>query len=179
MATPPVFTAGQVLTAAQMNQIGLWKITSADFTASSSVIVDNCFSADFDNYRILFRYTSTSGTTTAGLRLRAGGVNAATNYDRQGNLFSDSTLTASRSSAQTSWVLEKSDTGRATFVALDIQAPYLAANTSFVSLSTMLTTIESRFMAGIHSDTTSYDGFNVIITGGVSITGTLWVYGYR
>jgi len=179
MATPPVFVSGAVLTAAQMNQIGLWKIVDEDFTASASIVVDNCFSADFENYRILMRYSSTSGTTTVGMRLRVAGVNATSNYDLQSNLFSNTTLTAARVSAGTSWVVEGADTSRATFVAMDIQAPALAANTSFVTLNVRDATIQNRFSGGMHSDTTIYDGFNLIMTGGVSVTGSLTVYGYR
>lgn len=179
MATPPVFVSGAVLTSGQMNDIGLWKIVREDFTASASIVVNNCFSADFENYRILMRYTSTSGVTTVGMRLRVAGVNATTNYDRQTNNFSNTTLTASRASAQTSWVVEAADTARATFVAMDIASPALAANTSFVSLNVRDATIQNRFTASMHSDTTIFDGFNLIMTGGVSVTGELSVYGYR
>jgi hypothetical protein len=179
MATPPVFTAGQVLTAAQMNAVGLWKITQNSFTAASTVNVDDCFTSDFVNYRLLFRFVSTSGTTTLGFRLRAGGTNAITNYDRSILTINDTTVTGVRLSAQTSWVIESADTGRNTFCAMDIAAPQIATNTSYVSLNVRETTIQSNFRTGMHSDATSYDGFGLIITGGVSVTGSVFVYGYR
>lgn len=179
MATPPVFSSGAVLTAAQMNAIGLWKITSQDFTAATTVNVNDCFTSDFVNYRIIFRYVSTSGTTTVGFRLRAAGVNATTNYDRSILTINDTSVTGVRLSAQTSWVIETADTARNTMAVMDIQAPQLATNTSYTSLNVRESTIQSVFRAGMHSDATSYDGFGLIITGGTSITGSLWVYGYR
>jgi hypothetical protein len=67
MATPPDFTAGQVLTAAQMNAVGLWKITPSSATngtisgngtvsvtsASATVTVNGVFSSDYNAYLIV------------------------------------------------------------------------------------------------------------------------------
>jgi len=59
MATPPDFTSGAVLTAAQMNAVGLWLVkTQTIGTAVSSVTVTGAFSTDYDNYMI----TVTGGT---------------------------------------------------------------------------------------------------------------------
>ena len=53
MATPPVFSAGSVLTAGQMNKVGLWLLNTTTFTTQNSVNVDSVFSSDFDHYRVL------------------------------------------------------------------------------------------------------------------------------
>ena len=54
MATPPTFSSGAVLTAAQMNSVGMWLVkTQTVGTAVSSVTVTGAFSADYDNYLIL------------------------------------------------------------------------------------------------------------------------------
>ena len=79
MAVPPVFVAGAVLTAAQMNQIGLWRTKAqTSFSAASSVVADNVFTSDFESYCVIVRYTTTS-TTGIAFQLRVGGVTAATN----------------------------------------------------------------------------------------------------
>ena len=55
MATPPVFTTGAVLTAAQMNAVGMWEITS--FTPSSNqgaFTINSAFSSDYDSYRLIW-----------------------------------------------------------------------------------------------------------------------------
>lgn len=60
MATPPTFTVGQVLTAAQMNAVGLWKVGT--FTASGTsraLVCDNVFTSDYENYLVVYRLQST------------------------------------------------------------------------------------------------------------------------
>ena len=55
MATPPSFTAGSVLTAAQMNAVGLWLVKSqAVGSGVSSVSVSSAFTSDFTSYRIIW-----------------------------------------------------------------------------------------------------------------------------
>lgn len=84
MTTPPTFTVGQVLTAAQMNAVGMWRITTCTAssvggtaatasngvitvgTGNSSVTIQNAFSADFDNYLVTINGML---STTAGAAL--------------------------------------------------------------------------------------------------------------
>lgn len=63
MATPPDFTAGQVLTAAQMNAIGAWVVQSKNVSAASVVQFDQAFTTDFDSYFLVGTYLH---NTTAG-----------------------------------------------------------------------------------------------------------------
>ena len=63
MATPPDFTSGAVLTAAQMNAVGLWRVASFTSTAGSGTITcADAFNADYDMYRIVIYGGSTSAT---------------------------------------------------------------------------------------------------------------------
>ena len=64
MATPPVFSAGAVLTAAQMNAVGLWLITDASFSAQSTINVADVFTADYLNYRVIINVDTASTQTT-------------------------------------------------------------------------------------------------------------------
>jgi hypothetical protein len=62
MATPPDFTTGAVLTAAQMNAVGLWLVkTQTVGSAVPDVTVTDAFSADYDNYKILYTGGTASG----------------------------------------------------------------------------------------------------------------------
>lgn len=57
--TYPTFNAGDVLTAAEMNAVGMWLVkTQVIGTAVSSVTVTGAFTTDYDNYMI----TVTGGT---------------------------------------------------------------------------------------------------------------------
>jgi hypothetical protein len=51
MATPPDFTAGQVLTAAQMNSVAMWEVASGTLSGTTTNF-QNCFTDDFDKYVI-------------------------------------------------------------------------------------------------------------------------------
>lgn len=53
MATPPVFSTGAVLTAAQMNSVSSWKLVDTNFTTSTLVQIENVFTEDFDHYEII------------------------------------------------------------------------------------------------------------------------------
>jgi len=55
MATPPVFTTGAVLTAAQMNAVGMWEIsTTTPSSNQGAFTINNAFSADYDAYRLIW-----------------------------------------------------------------------------------------------------------------------------
>jgi len=66
----PSFNVGEVLTAADMNAVGLWLVkTQTIGTSVSSVQVTSAFSANYDNYLIIL--AGGSGTQ-AGLRMTLG-----------------------------------------------------------------------------------------------------------
>lgn len=88
MATPPTFTVGQVLTAAQMNAVGMWKVAETSFSNSSGVEIQNCFSSDYRNYLMKLTFYGNnnhnlqmqymSGTNT---------IDSTSTYDRWGYLW--------------------------------------------------------------------------------------------
>lgn len=183
MATPPDFTAGQILTAAQMNKIGLWTVKNkTTVTAASSVTADNVFSSDFANYRIVIRYI-TSGASGITYRNRVGGVSAATNYNY--NLLSGaaSSATSATTTGATSMALCGDTSG--TFyssLAFDLLGPQLAEPTTFqvvnARASGAYTTPQSLLFNGNHSTATAYDGFELLVAAG-TWTGYYTVYGYN
>ena len=188
MATPPDFVAGQVLTAAQMNKIGNWLITSQSFSAVSSVSVNNCFSADFVNYQILARFTnSNAGPQALTFRVRAAGTDATTNYDS--NAYRSFGATSSATSVDVEAGGYNTNVARYAnasnivngynFSVIDISGPFLAENTLFLSKHCMTESATSsvQWDGGWYNDNlTSYDGFTLSVAAG-TITGTLYVYG--
>jgi len=73
MTTPPTFSSGAVLTAAQMNSVGLWLIkTQTIGSAVSSVAVTSAFSADYQNYRIIISGGAASATAYLSFALTGG-----------------------------------------------------------------------------------------------------------
>ena len=196
MATPPDFTAGQVLTAAQMNAVGLWKMTPTSatngtigangdvtFSAVASVNVNGCFTDDFNNYRIMFTdlriITSNQDLL---FRLRASGSDATganyswgqINYDNVSTVFSQS-----GGNAVTSATISRLGAGNFTTVAIDIFQPKVATQTG--------ANMHSGFSNGnyiwrnggfIHGLSTAYDGFTIFPAAN-TFTGIISVYGYN
>jgi hypothetical protein len=177
MATPPDFTTGQVLTAAQMNAVGLWLVkTQTVGTAVSSVTVSDAFSADFNNY--LVTYSGGVGSGTANINLRFGSTNtgyyAQLIYAQYG-ATSALALVPDNNAAQFSRV----GTVATTFAHLNIAitTPFLT-NRTFVS-SQWTGAIQSGNYQGFLDNATSYTAFDIFPSGGTITGGTICVYGYR
>jgi hypothetical protein len=187
MATPPTFTAGQVLTAAQMNKGGQWLVASAAFTTAGTVNVDNVFTSDYRNYRIDIEITATTGAgaQVISTQLRTGGTAAtAANYyyQRSGYSWSAGTIQADVGNAATYWFIARSNgsgsINGASSSSITIMSPQLAAPTWFTG--TIADGSYAGSVGGYHSLSTAYDGFNIATTtGGTTITGVYRVYGLR
>ena len=84
MATPPTFSTGAVLTAAQMNAVGMWKIgTTTIGTGVSSVNISNVFTSDYSRYKIVIQgVVFSASAANAYLQLFFNGTNyySAVNY---------------------------------------------------------------------------------------------------
>jgi hypothetical protein len=178
MATPPTFSAGAILTAAQMNAVGVWEVASQSVATSGSpseVSISDCFSADYDAYRIIV----TGGSASAGMFLRLQLGATATGYYTAYNGVTYSTGAASLSA----------DNNAANFSAVGI-ATTTSINLDCTLINPFLT--EHTYISGAHADgsvgrtyagylnnSTSYTGFKVICSTGSLSTGTIRVYGIR
>ena len=184
------YTAGEVLTAASLNANfsfaaggnGLVPTKSqTTFTAVNSVAINNAFSATSDKYLILVRWTNSS-TGELAMQLSVGGVAAATNYNIQLLEISNTTVAASRSTAQTSWRAGFSTNGQISFAEIIVDGPFLAEQTNIISetalTQTGATTVLANRTSGNHTTATSYDGFSLFTTVAQTMTGNYSVYGY-
>lgn len=155
---------------------GLRLITTQSFSAASSVSIDNCFSADYDNYRILCRMTGSTDTDVR-LRLRASGSDSsASNYAFRRWAFGSSSSTSTSGSETFSPFSEAHPTNNVTVTA-DMFSPQAAAQTSLLSLGTpKIDTLD--FCGLLFTATTSFDGFTIYPVSG-TITGAVSVLGYR
>ena len=174
--TYPVFASGDVLNASDMNGVGLWLVKSQTVGSGvSSVTVTGAFSADYDNYRIVFSGID-CGTGGFIWYLQLGGV--ASNY--YGSCYIDAYTGAStttfRTNAGISLPVGVQDTDN-TSLSLDVLRPYLST----------VTTINgnhygggySGWVGGAHAANTSHTSFNFYLGSGTMTGGTIKVYGYR
>lgn len=157
---------------------GLVLITSNSFTAASTISIDNCFSSTYDNYRILLRsVNSTNGSMNA--RLRTTSDDTATNYADQLLYSSGTSVTGSRTSAQSLWRFSYSYT-TAGSCSVDVFGPNIAAPTQYFSTSQTGSgaTIENAIYAGNNTTSTQYTGISILMGAGTG-TGYVYVYGYK
>jgi len=172
----PVFASGDVLNASDMNGVGLWLVkTQAVGSAVASVTVTGAFSADYENYKIV--YSGGLGSTTHNMRLAFG--SATTGYYGAG-LYSPS-------SGATPLAIGDNNAARFGYIGggdiyssmldVDVLAPF--ANT-LTSVSGIINT-GSNFgtYTGRHFPATSFTSFIMSPDGGTLTGGTICVYGYR
>ena len=179
MATPPDFSSGAVLTAAQMNAVGLWLVkTQTVGTGVSSVVVTNCFSADYDNYKIT--YTGGSGSTFQDITMVLGSTTANYYWVDVASTFATGAVTGTASGAVSNayWRVGKNAVDGA-LVNMDVLNPFLSKRTFFnSSASFAITTANFIYNGGYLNNSTSYTGFTLNPIGSTLTGGTIRVYGY-
>jgi hypothetical protein len=172
----PSFASGEVLTAADMNAVGLWLVKSqAVGTGVSSVTVTGAFSADYDNYKVI--YADGAGSTIAVMNMRLGST--AAGYFNAGMIVPYTGATsASQNNNAAQWSpvgVFASDYANLNF---EILSPFLSKKT-FIAWDYLYATGEYIRAGGYLNDTSSYTSFTIITGGGTLTGGTIRVYGYR
>jgi hypothetical protein len=193
-----VFTAGQVLTAAQMTALqvnsgvipmtptsatgGTISANKVTFSGASSVLINGVFTSSFTNYRIVGRlYTSasdcffrfaTAGTATTG-----------SDYNYQLLEVVGTTVAASRTQNSANHVITSNSNGAnyMTFTA-DVFSPQLATPSQLQiqhqRSDTNYQNVSVFSIYGNNAQSTSFDGFR-LAPGSGTITGEVFIYGIR
>ena len=152
------------------------------FTGVSSVSLNGVFSGTYSNYKITINAPTNSGNLN--FRMRTSGTdNSSSNYYFNGpevSTSSTNTYTVARSNGLQSYWLTGGFSNGPVGVSLDIFDPQNTEKTRFVGIAISAgdTDLTGRFLTGIMSVTTSYDGLTLYPSSG-TITGTIRVYGYR
>ena len=149
------------------------------FTAVTSLSLNGCFTADFDNYVIFVNDINSTGTQPRLIRLRDSGTDELGNYFTQQFLRASSTsVTAGRSTG-----LNFLGMGETSLVAAGVHVavygPNLSQPTAFRSVDVHgESNARITDYAGTHSLSTAYDGFTILPLAN-TITGKVAVYGIR
>jgi hypothetical protein len=165
---------------------GMVLVAASSFTTASTVAVDNCFTSTYENYRVMVRISAASADGIIDLRMRASGTeNSSSNYRYGGVQIrqTDGNVASVASGATTTqFYLGTADSAASVnFSVCDILAPALTDYTRYTFTDSAMTDGTSFFFhvgGGVMSVTTAYDGFVVRPASG-TITGSLYVYGYR
>ena len=163
---------------------GLTLVTAESFTAVSSVNINGCFSATYENYQVLINFTSQSADATITARMRASGTDSTTQYvnmrtfDRSGGAGGFiGTVTNAIDLANHDGNVSNMSQAICLFFHLPYATEYTYVHGSGVRLGTDDNSYNDSF-ATRHKLETSYDGLSVLSSGG-TVGGTIRIYGYK
>lgn len=188
----PSFATGEVLTAADMNAVGMWHLGT--FTASGTsraLICDNIFTSDYDNYRVVLRMNSTIQTNaffyqyldTNGNSVTSGYYGTVYNQD-----YASATTgflgTLAANTVQYIGYLPNSGGGASMLSAsFDIFQPRLSTiATAIVGSQTGISSgayFAGGQIMGQMTNSTAHRGLRFDNGGAGNLTGVVRVYGYR
>ena len=180
----PNFSPGEILTASAMDKIGLWHITTVSPTPATVIAVNNCFSSDYTNYRVLISPLGVSAASDIRIKLRIGTTPSSTEYYMTNVFASGGSISSTSENNQTSWRGMFTGASFANYAALtfDIFSPNVATQTRYIMQSSGWdgSSVINRSANGFHFVGSAYDGFELLsTTGGANITATISVYGYN
>lgn len=192
MATPPTFSAGAVLTGAQMNAVGMWRITSCTVTSTggtaatgsngvitigtgnTTVTVSNAFSSDFNAYRVIWTGGTANATTAIGIQM---GATATAYYGARTASNTGSGSVNLGDNNTTIWTVPAAANATWGFMDFTLYNPFATARTAIQSLY-MEGTGAMGVYVGYQDSNTSFTSFVLDPTGANTLTGgTLRVYG--
>ena len=177
----PDFSPGEVLTAAAMDSIGLWKITSGTFSGSA---IDGIFTSDFDNYRIVATEIAVSASSLIlfNFRTTANATDSSNNYYSSARRFDNGTNYDFSIGPITTGETAINGTAAMTFGSfiMDIFSPRLVARTTVnlagVGRIAAISTVQSNT---VFDATTAFAGIIFSLNTGSITGGKYTVFGYR
>lgn len=179
----PDFSSGEVLTSADMDRIGLWRISRTTIgNAVSSVTISNCFSSSFENYRVII--TGGAGSAAAGCTLKLGSTTTGYYNSGIGLSYAGSTVTGNNNNTLGFWSLAGLVTTDSIIANFELFGPNLAKRTYYKTVYIYgppgTTGGDVIHGGGYLDNTTVYTGFTFGPAGGATMTGgTVTVYGYN
>jgi hypothetical protein len=178
----PDFSPGEVLTAAAMDSIGLWLVTSTTASSGTTIDVNSCFSSTYDNYRIVI--SGLKYSTAAGVDVQLRTVSTLTNtgyyssgfYAIYGNAPSLVGFGRTNGSAWVTAIV--GDPNKPGAGVIDIFGPNLAEETTYIHQGTdPRTNGGGGSYTGLQDSNTQFTGFR--LSGGTYTACTVSVYGFR
>jgi hypothetical protein len=174
--TFPSFNAGEILTAADMNAVGLWLVSTTTIgTGVTSVPVNNVFSANYTNYRIV--WSNINASAGGNLNFQFSNITGSS-YLTGGSFtsYASATLTGFGPAAATSWLIGSLGT-TGSHGSIDVFAPQTATTKAFIGAGT---SAGSQYSFNGHcTSTTQAVSFTFSVSGITMTGGTIRVYGYR
>jgi hypothetical protein len=175
----PDFSPGEVLTAAAMDSIGLWLVkTQTVGTTVAEVTVTSAFSADFDNYKVIWSGGITSGAADVacflGATAPANGYYQVQFAQNIGGAFGTQVVNNG-----TRWTYAGGGDANGAMTNIEIFQPF-AAKRKFLTAQNFTAGSFTVYSTGYFDSTASFTSFTLAPGGGNTMTGgVVRVYGYR
>ena len=138
--------------------------------------MNSVFTSTYENYEIYISLFPTSTADTTTFRLRASGTDETTNYESGRHGFNGSVVFSGLNVTGTDdWYIGYDGTATNSCAKMTIFRPQIAAPTKFISTG-VSGSMPFQTTGGTNSNSTSYDGFTLLILSG-TFTGNVSVYG--
>lgn len=182
------FTAGQVLTAAQMTTLqtntGLNYITSGTLSGASTNFA-GCFTSQYRNYRIVLDSVTFSGISNLWVRLLVGTTpNTSLSYGFAGLGWRIDGAASNYNNTPSYFLVGQGQTNNFSNsynnTVLDVLQPQEAIRTGILAQTNANEGLYIfRTGGGLFEGTTQFDGIQFLSGSAVTLTGNVTIYGYR
>lgn len=149
-----------------------------DFSAATSLSLNGVFTADYDNYMLVWRGTNSAGQVNLQYRMRASGTDASgTNYTYEYVLANGTSVTSARTLTTFGWFGNSYQTQRSA-TTLYVYGPNLTQSTACRCVTaTDLSSATIVDTASTHAVATAYDGITLYPSAN-AFDGVVTIYGY-
>jgi hypothetical protein len=163
------------------NKNGLILIKKQSGTSVSSIDIDNCFSDNYIQYRIITDVTSSIANIAVNAQYRSGGSTTTSGYSYQYMIGSTTVIVGARATSQSSaaYIGGTKSTNLSEIAVTEIRNPFQTQYTTAITFMAQESSgsINCDVFSNSTSATTSFDGIRILPSSG-NITGTIYVYGY-
>jgi hypothetical protein len=159
---------------------GLVHINTTTFSAVSSVSLNNVFTSDYENYKIIFRTLLASSNQELQMRLRVSGTDSTTGYNAQ-YIYATATTVGAGNNTTSYGQIAYIGSSNWNLSDMTLSGPALSQSSSYICLTTYMNTtanIRQEQWYGLHTTATAYDGATFSLDSG-TMTGTIRIYGYK
>ena len=154
---------------------------SVTLSGTTSVLLNNCFSSAYDNYKIMVGNLTASAGNLLSYQMSSSGTAVGTStYSHQRNYTQGTTTGGERTGPTTSSSLSYIGTGALNYVSFEIMNPFLSTITKTISHGNYSDPTFPYYIdvfTGYHSTAASYDGIRIFSIS--TMSGTIRVYGYN
>jgi hypothetical protein len=176
----PSFSAGEVLTAADMNSVAMWKIGSGTLSLTTSATnVTGVFSSTYRNYRLLLNITARSTSNRFDMKYLIGTTPTSSAYYNGGigGDFASNTVMYFQRSNNDPQLYFDTQAGTATYI-IDICDPNTAFGTTHHGSQASAQNALSYRFGGVQGSASQFTGFQLFTNTG-TMTMQYQVFGYR